>query len=281
MLLTDYNNLIKNIKFRKDRYLKDLAYKIQNQYTDVSIYECLEFEIWPGGIDMEKVINEPGNHANMFSVIGLYDVKLGDKLINDHIQGPTLTKNAIIAKVDDQYHISDVTVIKNDKKDKIKLTLKNLGQNLLDVLKTKEDNTFERAELIHKICNNNDIDIYNDILELNIKAMIKQVILTDIYSLYQKTLDTTIQFNKISPKLSVDEDGVNVVMTDNYTADLVSTNRKAKKLLYKIAKNLEKDNKMPTGKYIQKYREVHNAFVERERIEAQEEQEQNEKILTR
>jgi len=215
----------------------------------------------------------------MFNVIGLYDVKFGDTLIGDHINGQTLTKNAIIAKIDNKYQLNDVTVIKNDQRDHIKLGLHNLGQNLLDVLKPKKDDVFERAELLYKICQNNDIDIYNDIIELNIKNMIKHTILKDISALYQKTLDTTIQYSTTYPTLIIGEEGIDVSINQDVLFDDISTNKKAKSILYKIAKRLEKDDRMQTGPYIQKYKDIHKAFVEREKLEA--EQEQNTQTLTR
>lgn len=281
MLITDYQDIIKNIRYRKDRYLKDVALKMNNQYTDISLFECFAYQIWPTGLEMEKVINEPGNNAKMFNIIGLYDVKLGDQLIGDHINGKIITQNAIIAKIKDNFIVEDVTVIRNDQKEHIKLTHRNLGQNLLNVLRPKDDDVFERATLLYNILQNNDLDIYNDIIHLNIKNMIKYTILKDITSLYYKTLDTKIHYYQTSPTVLYNDDGFNINMNKNFVTDTISSNKTAKNLLYKIAKRLEKDDKMQLGPYMQKYKNVHKAFLKREEIATQNKQQENAQTLKR
>lgn len=281
MLLTDYEDIIKNIKYRKDRYLKDLLFKTHLMFTDVSLLECLTYEIYTNGLDVVDVVHEGDNTAGMFSIIGLYDVKFGDEIRYGRIIGPTLTQNAIIAKIAEDYTVEDVTVVDNGKPDHIKIGYNNLGQNLLDKYKKNENDTFERAKLIEKVLKNNDLGIYEDIIEHNVKLMIRGIITKDIYNLYQKMLDKRIKYTKTQTSFILDESGPIINVQRQQALDKVSSNKPAKKLLCRIAKRLERDIKLPLNNYINKYESIHNAFVKKNELIEKERQEQSAPTLKR
>ena len=282
MLITDYNNLIKNIKYRKDRYLKDFKIKNKGLLTDVSLFECFAFGIWPSGLSFYNATHENGNKPEMYNVLGTYEVKDGGSVVNDHIVGKTLTYNAIIGKIEKDYKLSDVCVVNNDKQGKAKLTFKNIGQNVSDVHSPKEEDIFDRAKLLCKVLENNDLDTYGDIIIHNIKNLISSVIAKDISKIYEKTLDKNIIYSKTYPSIVYGEDGTSINITKAQLADAVTTNKPAKKLLYKTAKKLEKDNyTLELNAYIDKYESMHKAFVAKNEELEQEEQEQNQMILER
>ena len=77
------------------------------------------------------------------------------------------------------------------------------------------------------------------------------------------------------------DDGFNINMNKSFVTDTISSNKTAKNLLYKIAKRLEKDDKMQLGPYILKYKNVHKAFLKREEIATQNKQQENAQTLKR